>query len=90
MFHMIWRLGEPGANNLGLACDEEGLTLGRTPLLERRDGRFVVRHVADIQRLLSRAYRTQVDARSLMGGLATVAAAGADRGGPSAHPRLAG
>ncbi|MGN6749907.1 MAG: hypothetical protein ACTHJS_15065 [Xanthobacteraceae bacterium] len=75
MFHPIWRLSESGENNLGLACDEEGLTLGRTPLLERRDSRFVVRDAAAIQRLLSRAYRTQIDARPLMGGLATVAAA---------------
>jgi hypothetical protein len=75
MFHPIWRLSEPGADNLGLACDEEGLVLSRTPLLERRDGRFVVRDVRDIRRLLGRAYRTQVDASLLMGGLATVAAA---------------
>lgn len=75
MFHPIWRLSETGENNLGLACNEEGLVLGRTLLIERRDGRFVVRDANDIRRLLSRAYRTQVDASSLMGGLATVAAA---------------
>ena len=75
MFHPIWRLSEAGTDNLGLAYDEEGLTLGRTPLIERRDERFVVRDAADIQRLLSRAYRTQVDASSLMGGLVTVTAA---------------
>jgi hypothetical protein len=75
MFHPIWRLSETGENNLGLACNEEGLVLGRTPLIEQRDGRFVVRDAADIQRLLSRAYRTHVDASSLLGGLATVAAA---------------
>jgi hypothetical protein len=75
MLHLIWRLSEAGENNLGLACDDEGLTLGRTPLIERRDGCFVVRDAADIQRLLSRAYRTQVDASSLMGRLTTVAAA---------------
>jgi contact-dependent growth inhibition (CDI) system restriction endonuclease-like protein len=75
MFHPIWRLSEPGESNLGLACNEEGLVLGRTPLLERRGGRFAVRDSRDIQRLLSRAYRTRVDASSLMSGLATVAAA---------------
>src|SRR5690349_14464739 len=75
MFHPIWRLSEAGENNLGLACDEDGLTLGRTPLLERRDGRFVVREGVEIQRLLSRAYGTQADASSLIGGLTTVAAA---------------
>jgi hypothetical protein len=75
MFHPIWRLSEAGERNLGLACNEEGLVLGRTPLLERRDGRFVVRHPRDIQRLLSRAYRREVDPTPLMSGLATVAAA---------------
>jgi hypothetical protein len=75
MFHPIWRLSEAGENNFGLACDEEGLTLGRTPLIERLAGRFVVRDAADIQRLLSRAYRMEVDAKPLMGGMAAVAAA---------------
>ncbi len=36
---------------------------------------FVVRDPRDIQRLLSRAYRTEVDPGPLLGGLATVAAA---------------
>jgi hypothetical protein len=68
-------LSEAGADNLGLACSDEGLFLGRTPLIERRSGRFVVRALGDIQRLFGRAYRTEVDARLLMGGLATVVAA---------------
>jgi hypothetical protein len=75
MFHPIWRLSEPGADNLGLACSEDGLFLGRTPLIERRDGRFVLRDARDIQRLLSRVHRTEVDPTPLLGGLATVAAA---------------
>ncbi len=75
MLHPIWRLSEAGENNLGLACDEQGLTLGRTPLIERQDGRFVVRDAHDIRRLLSRAYRTEVDPTPFLGGLATVAAA---------------
>jgi hypothetical protein len=75
MFHPIWRLSEAGADNLGLACDDKGLFLGRTPLIERQGGRFVVRDPHDIQRLLSRSYRMHVDAKPLMGGLATVAAA---------------
>lgn len=75
MFHPIWRLSEAGADNLGLACDDKGLFLGRTPLLERRDDRFVVRNARDIQRLFSRAYGTEVDPASLLGGLTTVAAA---------------
>ena len=75
MFHPIWRLSEGGANNRGLACNEEGLFLGRTPLLERRDGRFVVREPREIERLLSCAYRVKVDPKLLVGGLTTVAAA---------------
>jgi len=75
MFHPIWRLNDAGADNLGLACADKGLFLGRTPLIERQGGRFVVRDPQDIQRLLSRSYRTHVDAKPLMGGLATVAAA---------------
>jgi hypothetical protein len=75
MFHPIWRLSEAGADNLGLACNEEGLVLGRTPLLERRDGRFIARDASDIRRLLSRAYRVEADPKPLMGGLVTVAAA---------------
>jgi hypothetical protein len=75
MFHPIWRLSEPGADNLGLACNEEGLFLGRTPLIERRDGRFVVRDARELQRLLSRVYQTEVDPTPLLGGLTTVAAA---------------
>jgi hypothetical protein len=75
MFHPIWRLSEAGERNLGLACNDEGLVLGRTPLIERRGGHFAVRDSRDIQQLLSRAYCTQVDASSLMSGLSTVAAA---------------
>lgn len=75
MLHPIWRLDEAGEDNLGLACNEKGLVLGRTPLLERRDGRFVVRDARDLQWLLSRAYQVEVDPRPLLGGLATVATA---------------
>jgi hypothetical protein len=75
MLHHIWRLSEAGADNLGLACNEEGLFLGRTPLLERRDGCFDVREADDIRRLLGRAYQMEVEASPFLGGLATVAAA---------------
>jgi hypothetical protein len=64
MVHPIWRLSETGENNLGLACNEEGLVLGRTLLIERRDGRFVARDASDIQRLLSCAYRKSIRRRS--------------------------
>ena len=71
----MWRLSEGGEDNLGLACTNDGLVLGRTPLIERRDHRFVVRDRAEIEILLTRAYRKNIAADRLMSGLATVAAA---------------
>lgn len=73
MIHQVWRLSESGNDNLGLACNEEGLVLGRTPLIERRDGRFVVRDASEIECLLSRAYRGPLPLQRLMAGLARVA-----------------
>jgi hypothetical protein len=74
MIHRIWRLSETSApNNLGLACTDQGLLLGRTPLIERRDGRFVVRERSDIECLFSLAYGRAATAQRLMPGLATVA-----------------
>jgi hypothetical protein len=75
MTHHLWRLSEAGPDNLGLACTEEGLLLGQTPLIERRDGRFVVRARSDMERLLKRAYLAEPAIDRLMPGLATVAAA---------------
>jgi hypothetical protein len=75
MFHQVWRLSEPSDGNLGLACTVNGLVLGRTPLIERRDGRFVVRERSEIERLLSRAYRAELPLQQLMAGLANVAIA---------------
>jgi hypothetical protein len=76
MIPKIWRLSEDtGDDNLGLACTEQGLVLGRTALIERRDGRFVVREGSEIEQLLSRAYQSNVVVDRLMPGLATVAAA---------------
>ena len=60
MIHQFWRLGEYSNDNLGIACTAQGLVLGRTPLIERRDGRFVVRERSEIEHLLSRAYRTEL------------------------------
>lgn len=74
--HQVWRLSEHGDDNLGLACTEQGLLLGRTPLIERRGGgRFVVRERNEIERLLSRAYRSELPLQRLMMGLARVAEA---------------
>jgi hypothetical protein len=76
MIHRIWRLSETSDhNNLGLACTDQGLLLGRTPLIERRDGRFVVRERDEIECLLSHAYGRDLITDRLMPGLATVAAA---------------
>ena len=76
MIHRVWRLSEnSGDNNLGLACTEQGLMLGRTVLIERRDGCFVMRERAEIERLLSRAYRQQLPVDRITSGLATVTAA---------------
>jgi hypothetical protein len=73
-WHM-WHLSEASDDNLGLACSDDGLLIGRTPLIEKRDGHFVVREQRDIERLLSRAYRSEISADRIMSGLATVARA---------------
>jgi hypothetical protein len=77
----IWRLSAGERGDLGLCCSEDGLVLGATPLIERRDSRFVVRERHEIERLLGCAYQADlqqtngVDVDRLMPGLATVAAA---------------
>ena len=73
--HQVWRLSEYCVGNLGVCFTDDGLILGRTPLIERRGARFVVRKRSEIERLLSRAYRTELTVDRLMSGLATVAAA---------------
>jgi hypothetical protein len=75
MMRTPWRLSEAGPNNLGLACTDDGLVLGRTPLIERRGGQYVVRDRNEIERLLSRVYRNEAVLDRLMPGLATVARA---------------
>jgi hypothetical protein len=68
-------LSEGGEDNLGLACTKDGLVLGRTPLVERRDLYFFVRERSEIERLLRRAYRTDLMVDRLMHGLASVVSA---------------
>jgi hypothetical protein len=75
MTYQFWHLSEAGPDNLGLACTDDGLLLGRTPLIERRDGRSVVRERDEIERLLKRAYPGEPAVHRLMAGLATVASA---------------
>ena len=71
----IWRLSEGGEDNLGLACTKDGLVLGHTPLVERRDRHFFVREKSEIERLLRRAYRSDLAVDRLMPGLEIVASA---------------
>src|SRR6202167_1797112 len=52
MIHTFWRLSEATTDNLGLACTNDGLLIGRTGLIARRDGRFIVRERAAIEKLL--------------------------------------
>jgi hypothetical protein len=73
--HRVWRLSEYYEGNLGLACTKDGLFLGRTPLIERQGTRFATRKWTEIERLLSRAYGTDLAVDRLLPGLATVTAA---------------
>jgi hypothetical protein len=75
MIRKFWRLSEASENNLGLACTDDGLVLGRTSLIERRGEHFAVRNQGEVERLLSRAYQQDVVADRLMPGLAVVASA---------------
>lgn len=71
----LWRLSMGGHENLGLCCTEEGLFLGRTPLIERCGGAYVVRPQADLDRLFGRAYGGEASAAWVMPGLVTIATA---------------
>jgi len=73
--HHLWRLSAGGDRNLGLCCTEEGLSLSRTPLIERRGGTYIVRQQTDLDRLSAQAYGGDAAAVPVMPGLATVAAA---------------
>jgi hypothetical protein len=73
--HHMWRLSEAGPQNLGLACTNDGLLLAGTFLIERRDGRFVVRAPTEIERLLKCAYDREPQLDRLMSGLARIASA---------------
>jgi hypothetical protein len=75
MTYQFWRLCEAGPDNLGLACTDDGLLLGQTPLIDQRDGRFVVRQRDEIERLIRRAFSDEMAIERLMPALATVASA---------------
>lgn len=71
----LWRLSAGGDRNLGLCCTEAGLSLGRTPLIERRGATYVVRPQSDLDRLFGRAYGSQANAAQILRGLDAVAVA---------------
>jgi hypothetical protein len=71
----VWVLSKGGDQSLGLACTENGLFLGRTPLVERLGGVYALRPHGDLERLLARAYRVDISVNRLAPGLATVASA---------------
>ena len=73
--HQVWRLSEYCDDNLGVACTQDGLVLGRTPLIERHAAKFVLRERNEIERLLRTAYGTSLVVDRLVSGLANVAAA---------------
>ena len=66
MTYQFWRLSEAGPDNLGLACTDDGLLLGQTPLIDQRDGRSVVRQRDEIERLLKRAFSDEPAIHRLM------------------------
>jgi hypothetical protein len=47
----LWRLSIAGDGNLGLCCNQEGLFLGRTPLIEHRAGCYIARPRSELERL---------------------------------------
>jgi hypothetical protein len=71
----VRRLSEGGDDSLGLSCTAEGLFLGRTPLIERRDDGYVVRPPVELERLLRRAYDWRILVDRVMPGLAAAAEA---------------
>jgi len=71
----MWRLSEATPDNLGLAFTDDGLLLGRAPLIKRRNGCFVVREWFEIARLVKYSFPDGVAADRLMPGLARIAAA---------------
>lgn len=72
----LWRLGSLGGDgSLGLSCNENGLFLGRTALVEWYGHSYAVRPPADLERLLARAYGGEVALGRVMPGFRAVAAA---------------
>jgi len=71
----LWSLSEGGDRSLGLSCTDDGLFLGRTPLIERCEKGWIVRPRADLKRLLGRAFGDGISLDRLMPGFRVVASA---------------
>jgi hypothetical protein len=71
----VWTLGDGGDECLGLTCNEDGLRLGRTPLLEKRNGALEPRAQVDIERILACAFGAALSLDNAMRGLHAVATA---------------
>ncbi len=71
----VWTLREGGANSRGLSCTDDGIFLGRTPLLERQNGRLVARAQSDLERLISSGFGIDAALDRVMPGLNAVASA---------------
>ena len=63
------------AGCLGVACTEDGLFLGGTALIERRQSCYAVRPQADLDRLVGRACQGGIAVERLIPGLHRIAAA---------------
>lgn len=70
----IWRLSKQ-KEALGLCCDEDGLFLGNTPLLERRTSGFAPRPQGDLESIFSHGFGFAASLDHVMGGLTAVASA---------------
>jgi hypothetical protein len=66
----VWKLSEGGDRSFGLSSSEDRVFLGRSPLIEHREGGYVVRPRADLERLLGRAYRAEINLDRLIPGFA--------------------
>lgn len=70
----LWRLSPAGERNLGLCCTENGLLLGRTPLIERHSQQYAIRPRSDLERVF-KGFPAAPDLDRLLPGLTVVKAA---------------
>jgi hypothetical protein len=75
----LWKLSSGGDQSLGPACDERGVFIGRTPLLERDERGYRLRGAEDLGRLLRHVYGDGVALDRVLPGLRIVAAALGER-----------